>query len=1747
MSSPSWHPDTPLELGAPTFGMTRAASSFCYASVKSDNANDRYIAVLIFDDCWWKITYALVLPLTLTAASLLYPLLLHVLRNRLPTLFPPTASPSIPLQDRLPSATPPTPGPTPAARRRMSEKLLPRTRALWDRRRLAGRMVVAAAGRIVVEVMRWVLGAVNGWVGNAGRVWTPGVPAEKRGGVVFGLVFSQILLLVALHLLTAPARSTTPSTSPTPLLDRLLLLLASIHLLGDVVELAYSAYHIGLYFAIVRSAFGAWLAVAAWRMWAAGAVEDGETGPALEGVMEEGEEGKAFKAIPHLRLLWPRLVSLFTIYRYERLRPPPPSSKAWREHSADLLSTLSFSWLNPLILLSMERQLRKEDLWELDAEDRAEVVWERFKEILSRNPRRPNHLLHSLITLTFNSLLLPLAIFSLTSHLLLFAHPFFIHRILTAVSAPTPDRGAVLSALLWLLLASLGRTACESRLYWLNRRLDARLRAAVVGAVFDKTLRRQNGRRNAEAKDGKDPTLANLISSDTDRILACFRQSHYLVSVPVLLVLCFGLLVRTVGVLPGVAGIGALALAVPATQKVGKAIKARKKEMLAKADERMSGVQEILRGIKAIKIHSWEPLFTAKLLATRTLELLSLSRYLHTTIATQLLWRGSPLVASAATFLVHALTNPAASAPSAATAFTVLTMFNNVLRYPLFAVPKLAIALMEVQVSVARLEGFLAEREVERLESAAGEGAAGESDGLLFEFKEEGGVEEEAAVSNKEESPLAMAFRGGAAFAYPGTDVPVVRNLNVEFPTKNGAITVIVGPTGSGKTSLLLALLGELRTLHGAAVSPLTSLSRSRRTGPTPMALVAQAPWLENTTVRDNILFGSPLEPSRYEATLRACALDGEFPAAWWASGRATDAGGMADRLRDGRVDGDVEGIWDLVAVGDNGGNLSGGQRQRVCLARALYSRAPILFLDDVFSALDAKTARHVAQTVLTSPTASQSSPSLASYRTRVVIASPSTLDLCLPQSDFLVLMKDGGVVAQAGATADLLRRAGTDALVREAFEEAGIDVARDVANGRWRGRAGGSEDEAASPQKDNDRPGSRGSADKGDKAGDRGRKAKEEDAGSGRVTWPVYKYYMDAGGGPLSMLLVLLSIAAAYVAGFMHDFALKEYSSQKSSAGAARPVASLAFYLFAAVAALGLLLVRFLAMTRFGVKAAERVHAGAIAGVLGSPLGLFETTPAGRFLNRFGKDLQEVDQAVMSNVGEMVQQLLHGVWIVGLVMVGVGSLLLPVAAVPIVALYYPISKRFLSATRSFKRLESTARSPIFSCFNEASAGVTTLRAFTRTQYAFSKLCARLNDQHAAFLPLWATNRWLAVRVEVVGSLVAFSAGAAMAMRIRRAGMPDVAGSTGVDPGWFALALNYAGMFTDVLTWLVRNSATLEMSMTSVERLKEYVDLPPEPPRIIRACRPPSNWPSQGAITLQELEIRYAPHLPVAFSTLSSPNSPPTVTLGPGQRVGVVGRTGSGKTTLGLSVLRLVDPARGLIEIDGINLRDLGLEDIRRRITVIPQEPFLYRGTLRENLDPYGLLLDATMLEILSRLEVLKPDSIGRDASGHGFFQGLGDMVDEGMALSAGQKQMVCVARAICKILSPLQTAGVEGRHTSRGGLLVLDEATANLDPRAEKLVMSALQWATEATCAPGQPFVRGRGDSGSCSWTLVMISHRLSDVMEFDRILVLSAEEADGVVAGRIVEDGEPRELVRSGKGRFWELWREAGLRRAV
>ena len=490
-----------------------------------------------------------------------------------------------------------------------------------------------------------------------------------------------------------------------------------------------------------------------------------------------------------------------------------------------------------------------------------------------------------------------------------------------------------------------------------------------------------------------------------------------------------------------------------------------------------------------------------------------------------------------------------------------------------------------------------------------------------------------------------------------------------------------------------------------------------------------------------------------------------------------------------------------------------------------------------------------------------------------------------------------------------------------------------------------------------------------------------------------------------------------------------------------------------------------------------------------------FDVTPLGQMMNRFSKDLEAIDQEV-APVAIGVLSCALGLVVTIVVIAWVTPAFLA-AGVFITALYVFLARFYLSSSRDLKRLESVQRSPLFQQFGETLSGVTTIRAYGDERRFVRDNVSRINAQIRPFIFLWGTNRWLAFRTDILGDLVAFFAGVFVIFALGR-----------VDAGAAGISLSYAIGFSENMLWLVRLYAMNEQNMNSVERVKEYLDVEQEAEAVVEKSRPADNWPSRGSVEFVNYSTRYRLELDPVLTNL-------TFKIAARDKVGIVGRTGAGKSSLALALFRALEADEGKILIDDVDVGLIGLRDLREAITMVPQEPTLFTGTIRSNLDPFDMYTDEEIFAALRRVQLIGPhesvtgssspllpvpptivvreegaESSETEATNKNVFVNLASTVAEsGSNLSQGQRQLLCLARAMLK----------------KPSVLVMDEATASIDFATDAKIQETIRELTS---------------------TIITIAHRLQTIVDYDKVLVLDK--------GRVVEYGHPWELIKIKDGMF-------------
>lgn len=1424
-----------------------------------------------------------------------------------------------------------------------------------------------------------------------------------------------------------------------------------------------------------------------------------------------------------------------------------------KESLASLFSLATFGWVDSIVWQGYQTTFELADVWDLVPKDKAAAVLDDFR-LLKKTSNLAWHLLRY-----FRRDLLIQAMWAFISAFFTFVPTLLLKLILEYVEDPeaTPANTAWFYIIL-LAFSSCVQATTEGQTLWKGRKICIRLRAVIIGEIYAKALRRKasagtdtvlgqeqkKGSDKLESKRGmKDRmksigrkkkselktheeralvkpatdsqvnagTIINLMAVDSFKVSDISAYLHFLwINTPVLLTICIILLYRILGY-SSLASIGLMILVMPLNFSIARGFARRQKIIMAATDARIHTTNEVLQNIRIIKYFAWERRFMEIVDEKRRVELRALrSKYILWAFAATI-WFGVPLLITFFSFLVYTKVEKKPLKPSVA--FPALSLFG-ILRIPLDQFADMLAHVQESKVSVDRVEEFLNEDETEKYSqlSHTDKDEAGETkiglQGATFTW---GGKE---SLKNDGSTPFQLI------------------DMNIRFHV--GQLNIIAGPTGSGKTSLLMALLGEMTLLRGCVNLPgghsREDLKANPETGLTEsVAYCAQQAWLVNDTIKQNILFASPWDKSRYQRVIAACALERDL---------------------------EILDHGDSTLVGEKGITLSGGQKQRISLARALYCNSRHVILDDCLSAVDSETARHLFECSIMGP--------LMNGRTCILVTH--NIALCVPRSHHVVALLNGKIVAQgppdevmaSGALGgDIVpsKPASNCGTSTNSLEQSTFDLVGEPAQ-EANGFSQESSGHAGAPV-ELKRSISHGNNETIDRLSER--------KAEGRVKKDVIKLYLAAMGPWYFWAVVLFiftgqqvgSIAAnvwirqwansynlervnsigrrpdplmiGQVRGMGKSFAssclssgscawnlplLSDSASSASSAyvHAAPSGVDVAYYLGGyALLATFYLTISFIRenLVFWGsLRASWKIHRRLLESVTRAQFRFFDSTPLGQVMNRFSKDIEAIDQEVAPVSVGLLSCVSAIISIVVLISVITPGFLIAGAFIAI--LYIAIGTFYLKSSRDLKRLESVQRSPLYQQFGETLSGIITIRAYKDERRFIRDNQRRVDTHNRPFIYLWATNRWLAFRVDVVGALVSFFAGVFVILSVGK-----------IDAGAAGLSLTYAVTFTENVLWLVRLYAVNEQNMNSVERVKEYLDVDQEARAVIPETRPSGNWPSQGAIEFIDYSTRYRSGLEPVLKNV-------TFSVRPGERVGIVGRTGAGKSSLALALFRGLESESGKILIDNVDIGLIGLQDLRESITMVPQDPTLFTGTIRSNLDPFGLFTDEEIFNTLRRVQLIgaassatpsesgtqaaamltppeSADSLvegseqdldlaGKVTTTHenvNIFTNLSSSVAEsGSNLSQGQRQLLCLARALLK--SPR--------------VLLMDEATASIDYATDGKIQETLREVKEST--------------------IITIAHRLQTIIDYDKVLVMDK--------GQVVEYDSPWELISRGSGIF-------------
>ncbi|XP_022257321.1 multidrug resistance-associated protein 1-like [Limulus polyphemus] len=1181
--------------------------------------------------------------------------------------------------------------------------------------------------------------------------------------------------------------------------------------------------------------------------------------------------------------------------------------------------------------------------------------------------------------------------------------PLVMNLMIDFVSSNEPVwRGFFYAAIMFV--SAIISSICMNHLIYFVISAALKIKSALITAIYRKSLKMSSSaRRNYTVGE-----LVNLMAVDAEKI---FNLSMYLtltIGAPLRIFFTIVLLWQYLG--PAcLAGVVVILVVFPLTGIFASKMRKVQEQQMEKKDSRLKFMNEILSGIKVLKLYAWELPFINQVTGIRNEEINLLRTYAFNNAGVAFIWGCAPFMIAITSFVTFLLIDEN-NILDATTAFVSLTLFN-MLRFSLIILPDMISNIVQTRVSVHRLNNFFVCEELNP--SCVG--------------------------TETDEGEVISVNKGTCSWETHGE--AVLKNINLHI--KTGQLVAIVGQVGSGKSSILSSLLGEMYKLSGTLNIKGTT------------AYVSQQAWIQNMTLKQNILFCQPLNEKKYKKVIDKCCLKPDLMIL---------PGG------------------DEVEIGEKGVNLSGGQKQRVNLARAVYQDTDIYLLDDPLSAVDSHVARSLFHHVI-------GHNGLLQKKTRILVTHNLSV---LPDVDAIIVIKNGQI-EESGTYKELLAKKGSfSELVREHMRKEDSESTEEestITNScelDTKLLQESTEEEVEMRVRNRKRHKIEASLKKTisreltreDKIGvhDEGLLVEEEKMELGKVKSSVYLHYLQNATYPL-VFLTILGYAGFQACEVGANMWLSKWSTDEPLPDGSQdiPLRNKRLIVYAVLGISEALSILFgtIILAIGTVQASQELHKRMLQCVIRTPMTFFDTTPLGRILNRFGKDVDVVDSQLPMNFDGVLDTTLA---VIGTaVVISISNPIFIAAAIPVFFIYYLIQKIFISASRQMKRLESVTRSPIYNNFSETISGASSIRAYGVQKYFIERCDERIDvNQNCYFLGM-CINRWLAARLDFLGCCIVFIASLLAAT-----------GRGTVSPGVVGLSLSYALNVTEVFSWLVRMSAELETKIVSIERIDEYSQLSPEAPWDIESTKPHKLWPSKGLVKFVNYSTRYREGLDMVLKNIN-------LEVTQSEKVGIVGRTGAGKSSLTLALFRIIEPADGTILIDNIDITVIGLHDLRSKLTIIPQDPVLFTGTLRINIDPNNEFSDEDVWQALEHSHLKEFVSTLQEGLSHHVAEG-------GENLSVGQKQLVCLARALLR----------------KTKVLVLDEATAAVDLDTDCLIQNTI-----------------RKEFSQC--TIITIAHRINTIMDYDRVIVMDE--------GVIKENGNPTELLSNPESLFYSMAKDANL----
>ncbi|XP_067123850.1 ATP-binding cassette sub-family C member 4-like [Centruroides vittatus] len=1254
--------------------------------------------------------------------------------------------------------------------------------------------------------------------------------------------------------------------------------------------------------------------------------------------------------------------------------------------SAGVFSRLFFCWLFPLLIKGKKRWLQEDDLYETSRYHSSEYLgnilqkeWD--KELMKKNPNLRNallrfigwkYLLLSLLPIIQETILTPIQ-----AYLLGLLVNYFDHR------SRENDLTGYLSATGFCVLSMMFSFTGLSH-FIISEVLGMKIKVALSTVIYRKAIRLSNSSL-AKSNIGQ---MVTLLANDITKFYYNLFSMAYVIANPLIVIVTVAVLWQYFEwtILPG---ISVVFVYVTIQFLLGKLYSKLRLKTVKMGDERLNLLNEMIAGMRLIKMSTWEKPYASLVENTRKKEVRNVKASLYVRGISFALAYSSSKLFSCLTFLTFFFTGGQLTAQMVFVNMILsVCIFRSIFSTFSMAVTQFA----EIFISLKRLQEFLLLREKDN-------GA------ITIE------IEKQRLTSNG-------IWMKNITAAWNKNGDPTLKGISLNV--KPGELLAVVGSVGSGKTSLLMSILREIPISSG-------ELSVKGK-----IAYASQEAWLFYGTIRENILFGETFHEEKYRKILHITALEKDIK---------------------------LFSKKDLTRVGEKGVIMSGGQKARINLARALYLDADIYILDDPLSAVDIPVASHIFEKCI-----------MEYLSEKICILVTHHIHFLKFVNKILVL-KEGN----CEAIGDYNKIINSEInLGISAKDESSMENEKEVSSKTFDDK----ELSICSVEK-------AAAVDDAEKENERiSKELKEKSFGLSS-----YKAYVNAGAGFFFKMMIILMLVVSQAVLQGSDFWLSKWIKdetdyQENSTGRnfsdskAEDILEIRqrnVYVYCALilASFVFTVISVSLFYEMSIVASINLHKNMLRCIIRVPISFLDTNPIGKILNRFSKDIMSVDEMlsfVFQDVTRKSVNLLSMIVIQAII-----SPYLLIFSSFISVVFYFIWTIHNRVLKSLKHLEGKSRSPVFSHLSSSLYGITTIRAF-KVENNFKNVFNNCQDKHTATWFLYvALNGWIAVW----GHLICFVNLVIIVVILNVVLTSDNAGSM------VGLALTYATLILMSYPWLIRQASELDYQMNSVSRILNYSKLKSEaayesPPE----KQLPAEWPDKGEIDFDDVSLQYTKDKNTVLNNL-------TFHVNPGEKIGIVGRTGAGKSSLTACLFRMTEPT-GKITIDGIVTKDIGLRDLRSKISIIPQDPVLFTGPLRRNIDPFNEYSEKMLWQVMEDVQL--KEVIGKLPGGLDT-----NLTEGGRNFSVGQKQLICLSRAVLR----------------KNKILVMDEASSNIDNVTDSLIQKIIR----------EKFL-------TC--TVLTVAHRPNTVIDSDRIMVLDT--------GRIQEFDHPYVLLKNTNGAFYNLVKNTG-----